>query len=138
MNLPRVLLADDHAMFTEGLRSILEPHVEIVGTASDGEQVILAVQRLHPDVVVMDISMPLLNGIKAARKLQEVGTSSKIIFLTMVGDPAFVTEAFHAGAAGYVLKSSAGSEIIIAIREALQGRTYVSPRVRGPSAVSKI
>src|SRR5690349_8232682 len=100
MNLPRVLLADDHAMFAEGLCSILGPHFEIVGTAADGEQEIAAVQRLHPDVVVMDISMPLLNGIKAARKLQEIGTSSKIIFLTMVGDPAFVTEAFRAGAAG--------------------------------------
>lgn len=138
MNLPRVLLADDHAMFTEGLRSILGPHFEIVGTATDGEQVIAAVQRLHPDVVVMDISMPLLNGIKAARKLQKMGTSAKIIFLTMVGDPAVVTEAFHAGAAGYVLKIWAGSEIITAIREALQGRTYVSPLVRGSSPVRSI
>jgi DNA-binding NarL/FixJ family response regulator len=116
-------------MFTEGVRRILEPCFEVVGTAEDGEQVLASVQQLNPDVVVMDVSMPLLNGIKAARKLQEMGTSCRIVFLTMYTDPSFATEALRAGATGYVLKS-APSEIIAAIREVLQGRTYVSPRIR--------
>ncbi|HXY08276.1 MAG TPA: response regulator transcription factor [Terriglobales bacterium] len=136
MERPRVLLGDDHVMFTDGLRSFLNPHVEVVGTAEDGEQVITAVQRLHPDVVILDISMPVLNGIKAARKLREVGTSSKIIFCTMQTDPAFVTEALNSGATGYVLKTAAGSEMIAAIHEVIQGRTYISvnmrSRVAGP------
>jgi DNA-binding NarL/FixJ family response regulator len=126
---PTVLLGDDHVMFTDGLRTILNPHFEIVGTAENGEDLVAAAERLHPDVIVLDISMPLLNGIKAARKLQTMGTSSKIVFCTMQTDPVFVTEAFHAGAVGYVLKSAAGSEIIAAISEALHGRTYVSPRM---------
>jgi DNA-binding NarL/FixJ family response regulator len=116
-------------MFTEGLRGILEPHFKIVGTCEDGEKAVADAQQFHPDVLVMDISMPLLNGIKAARKLQQIGTSTKIVFLSMYMDPEFVREAFEVGAYGYVLKSSAGSELVIAIREAMEGRNYVSPRL---------
>jgi DNA-binding NarL/FixJ family response regulator len=130
VNRPRLVLADDHVMFMEGLRNILELHFDVVGTYEDGEKAVAAVQQLRPDVVVMDISMPLLNGIKTARKLRQMGASSKIVFLTMFADPAFVAEAFDAGACGYVLKTAAGSEIVAAIREAMDGRTYVSPRIR--------
>jgi len=130
VNRPRVLLGDDHVMFTDGLRSILSTHCEIVGTAEDGEKVIAAAQQLHPDVIILDISMPVLNGIKAARRLQTLGTSSKIVFCTMQTDPAFVTEAFRAGAQGYVLKNAATSEIVVALNEVLQGRTYISLGMR--------
>ena len=106
---PRVLLGDDHVMFCEGLRSILEPHFEVVGIAENGQELVAAAERLQPDVVVADVSMPLLNGIGAARKLQKTKRPPKIVFLTMHADPTFATEAFRAGASGYVLKSSPGS-----------------------------
>jgi len=131
MGRPRVLLGDDHAMFSEGLRGILEPHFEIVGTAGNGLELVAVAERLKPDVVVMDISMPLLNGIAAARKLQKMAGPPRIVFLTMHSDATFATEAFRAGAAGYVLKSSSGSEIVAAIKEAVLGRTHISPLVAG-------
>ena len=127
----RVLLGDDHAMFCEGLRSILEPHFEVVGVAENGQELVTAAERLQPDVVVADVSMPLLNGIGAARKLQKMKRPPKIVFLTMHADPTFATEAFRAGASGYVLKSSSGAEIVTAIQEAIQGRTHISAVVAG-------
>jgi DNA-binding NarL/FixJ family response regulator len=123
---PRVLLGDDHVMFCEGLRSILEPHFEVVGIAQNGQELVAAAERLRPDVVVADISMPLLNGIAAARKLQKTKRPPKIVFLTMHADPTFATEAFRAGASGYVLKSSPGGEIVTAIQEALRGQMHIS------------
>ena len=131
MGRPRILLGDDHAMFCEGLRAILESHFEVVGTAKDGQELAAAVQRLQPEVVVMDISMPLLNGIGAARRLQKMKRSPKIVFLTMHADATFATEALRAGASGYVLKSSSGAEIITAIQEAIRGRMYISPAIAG-------
>src|SRR4029077_18471022 len=131
MRRPRVLLADDHLMFTEGLRNILEPHYDIVGSYEDGNKAVASTQELSPDVVVMDISMPLLNGIKAARQILRLGILSKIIILTMHSDAAFVREAFEAGANGYVLKNDAGTEIVAAIREAMEGRKYISLKI-GP------
>lgn len=131
MTRPRVLLGDDHVMFCEGLRSILEPHFEVVGIAENGQELVVAAERLHPDVVVADISMPLLNGIAAARKLQKMKCPPKIVFLTMHADATFATEAFRAGASGYVLKSSSGGEIVKAIQEAIQGRTHISAVVAG-------
>ena len=128
---PRVLLGDDHVMFCEGLRSILEPHFEVVGIAENGQELVVAAERLHPDVVVADISMPLLNGIAAARKLQKMKRPPKIVILTMHADATFATEAFRAGASGYVLKSSSGGEIVKAIQEAIQGRTHISAVVAG-------
>jgi len=116
-------------MFMEGLSSILKPHFEIVGTAANGKDAVAAVQQLQPDVLVMDISMPVLSGIAATRELGEMKTPTKIILLTMYSEPELATEALGLGASGYVLKSDAGSEIIAAIREALQGRTYVSRRL---------
>ena len=128
---PCVLLGDDHVMFCEGLRSILEPHFEVVGIVENGQELVAAAERLQPDVVVADISMPLLNGIGAARKLQKMKRPPKIVFLTMHADATFATEAFRAGASGYVLKSSPGGEIVMAIQEAIQGRTHISAVVAG-------
>lgn len=118
-------------MFCEGLRSILNPHFEVVGIAENGQQLVTAAQQLQPDVVVADVSMPLLNGIGAARRLQKMNRPPKIVFLTMHADATFATEAFRAGAAGYVLKSSPSSEIVTAIQEAIRGRTHISPVVAG-------
>jgi two-component system, NarL family, response regulator NreC len=122
MSLPRVLLVDDHRMFLEGLCSILSRHFEVVGTAANGEEALAAARQLQPDVIVMDLSMPVLNGMEATRKLREMNTRSKIILVTMYTDPAFASEALDAGASGYVLKSDAGAELVAAIREVLQGK----------------
>jgi len=118
-------------MFGEGLRRILEPHFEVVGLIGDGRELIDAVGRLQPDVIVTDISMPSLNGIEAARRIRKLPHPPKIVFLTMHDDATFATAAFQAGASGYVLKRSAPSEIIAAIQEATRGRTYISPLVAG-------
>jgi DNA-binding NarL/FixJ family response regulator len=128
---PRVLLGDDHLMFCEGLRSILEPHFDVVGIVENGQRLVAAVEQLQPDVVVADVSMPLLNGIGAARRLQKMKRPPKIVFLTMHADATFAGEAFRAGASGYVLKSSPGGEIVTAIQEALRGQVHISPVVAG-------
>ena len=131
MGRPRVLLGDDHAMFSEGLRRILEPQFEIVGTAENGLDLVAAAERLRPAVVVADLSMPLLNGIGVARRLKKAANPPKIILLTMHADPTLATEGFKAGVSAYVLKSSPASEIVTAIQEALRGRIYISPAVAG-------
>jgi len=128
---PRVLLGDDHGMFSEGLRHILEPHFDIVGIVENGRELLAAAERLRPNVVVADISMPLLNGIEAAKRLQKMPHAPKVVFLTMHEDGTFATAAFRAGASGYVLKRSAPSEIVTAIQEAVRGRTYISPLIAG-------
>jgi DNA-binding NarL/FixJ family response regulator len=136
MKRPRVLLADDHKMVTEGLRSLLEPEFEIAGTVEDGRALVAAAKELRPDVIVADISMPLLNGIEAAEQLKRVDPRVKIVFLTMHPDVMYATRAFEAGASGYVLKHSAPDELVTAIREALNGRTYVTPMIAGDLMVS--
>jgi DNA-binding NarL/FixJ family response regulator len=103
MKRPRILLGDDHAIILDGLRRILEPHCEIVGSAEDGRALVAAAEKLRPDLVVADISMPLLNGIEAARQIRKAHPQTKVIFLTMHPDAAYATEAFRAGASGYVL-----------------------------------
>ena len=129
MKRPRLLLGDDHAIILDGLRRILEPHFDIVGSVQDGRALVAAAQELHPDVVVADISMPLLNGIEAARQILKADPRVKIVFLTMHPDVTYATEAFRAGASGYVLKNSAASELVTAIQEVLKGRTYLTPLV---------
>lgn len=126
---PRVLLADDHTIFLEGLKTLLEDDFELVGTVEDGRAVLDAAGTLNPDVILLDISMPLLNGIEAARRLRKAGAKSKVIFLTMHADTRFVKEAFRVGASGYLLKRSASSELVAAIREVLDGRFYVTPLI---------
>lgn len=129
MKKTRVLLADDHRIIVEGLRGILEPEFELVGTVEDGRALVDAAQKLNPDVIVADISMPLLNGIEAAKQLKKAHSRAKIIFLTMHLDATYATRALEAGAMGYVLKHSASSELVTAIREVLRGRVYVTPMI---------
>lgn len=129
MSKTRVLLADDHTIVAEGLRSLLEGEFDFVGTVGDGRALLDAAQKLKPDVIVADISMPLLNGLDAARQLKREGSTAKIVFLTMHVDAQLAAEAFRAGASGYLLKSSAGEELITAIHEVVKGRAYVTPLI---------
>lgn len=129
MKRARVLIADDHTILAEGLRGLLEPQFEVVGIAEDGRSLLAAAQELHPDVVVLDISMPLLNGIEAARQLRKHHPGVHIVFLTMHPDVALIKEAFRTGARAYVLKRAASSELVTAIREVLRGRAYLTPLV---------
>ena len=128
---PRVLVADDHRIVAEGLRGLLEPRYELLEVVEDGRALLEAHDRLRPDIVIADVTMPVLNGIQAVRRLRETGSSAKFIFLTMHPDVSYATEALAAGASGYVLKHSAPEELVTAIREALAGRTYVTPRIAG-------
>ena len=127
MSRPRVLLADDHTLLLDAFQKLLADECEVVGTASNGRALVSAATELHPDIVVVDIAMPLLNGIDAARQLKKLLPSIRIIFLTMNEDADLAAEAFRAGASGYLLKRSAASELITAIREVLKGRSYVTP-----------
>jgi DNA-binding NarL/FixJ family response regulator len=129
MGKPRVLLADDHTIVAEGLRSLLEDEFEFVGAVSDGRALLDATRKLKPDVIVADISMPLLNGLDAARQLKREGVTAKIVFLTMHAEAQLAAEAFRAGASGYLLKSSAGEELIAAIHEVIKGHAYVTPLI---------
>jgi DNA-binding NarL/FixJ family response regulator len=125
----RLLLADDHMVLLDGLRKLLEPEFELAGVASDGQELLAAAARLKPDLILLDISMPSLNGIDAARQLRKIAPSSKLVFLTQHGDPEYVTEAFRTGASGYLLKGAAATELITAIHEVMRGRFYISPLI---------
>lgn len=125
----RILLADDHTLFLDGMRKLLENDFEIVGTAANGRELIEAAEKLHPDVILLDISMPLLNGIDAARQLRQRGATAKLLFVTMHSGADYVKEAFRAGASGYVLKHSAGPEVVGAIHEVMRGNFYLTPLV---------
>lgn len=129
MRKTRLLLADDHVLFTEALRALLEDEFEIVGVEPDGRRAVLAAEQLKPDVIVMDISMPMLNGIDAGRALHKRLPEIKIIYLSVHDDAEFVAEAFRTGASAYVLKRSASTELRTAIQEAMNGRAYVTPLV---------
>ncbi len=129
MKRPRVLLADDHSLVLEGFQKILEAQCDLVGTVENGRFLLSAAPKLKPDIILLDISMPLLNGIDAARQLKKILPEVKLIFLTMHADATYVTEAFRAGAAGYVLKRCSGAELLRAVEEVSQGRFYVTPLV---------
>jgi len=129
MKLPRVMLADDHTLLVEAFRRLLESKCEIVGAVSDGRTLLDTAPALKPDVIVLDISMPLLNGLDAARQLREVLPTAKIIFLTMNEDPDLAVEAMRLGASGYLLKSSASLELFHAIDGALKGRSHVTKSI---------
>jgi len=131
MKRPRVLLADDHKIVTEGLKGLLEPEFELVGTVEDGRALLAAAEKLRPDVIVADISMPLLNGIDSVRQIKKAHGDIKIVFLTMHPDVTYAVSAFDAGASGYVLKHSAPTELVTAIRSALNGKTFVTPLLAG-------
>jgi DNA-binding NarL/FixJ family response regulator len=130
MPYPRLLLADDHPQMLEYLAHLLEGEGEVIGTVENGEQLIEAALNLDPDLIVLDISMPVLNGIDAAHHLKNVGSRAKVIFLTLHEDDAFVKAAVLAGALGYVLKRRISSDLIPAIRNVLQGHGFASPPLR--------
>jgi DNA-binding NarL/FixJ family response regulator len=122
-------LADDHTILVEAFRKLLEPHCEIVGTVSDGRSLLEISPRLNPDVVVVDIGMPLMNGLEAGMRLKQLTPRIKLIFLTMNRDPDLALEAMRSGASGYLLKTSAADELIRAIRLALKGASYITPQL---------
>ena len=129
MSTPRVVLADDHALILGAFEKLLTPEFEVVGTATDGRALLAAVEKLQPDVVVADIAMPLLNGLDAAGEIKRRWPFVRVVLLTMNDDPELVAAAFRMGVSGYVLKRSAASELLTAIREAMKGRSYVTPIV---------
>jgi len=124
-----VLLADDHGDFLDVVARHLQPHFDVVKTVGDGQALLDEAARLEPDVVVLDISMPVLNGIEAARKLKAAGSPARIVFLTVHADLDYVSAAFGTGALGYVLKSELASDLLPCLREALIGRSFVSPSI---------
>ena len=129
MKLPRVLLADDHTILTEAFRKLLSSRYEVVGTVSNGRALVEAALTLKPDVIVADIGMPLMNGLEAARQLKYKIPAIKLVFVTMNEDPDIAAEAMRIGASGYLLKSSAASELFHAIQAALRAKTYVTPQI---------
>jgi DNA-binding NarL/FixJ family response regulator len=126
----RILLADDHTILLQGLRDLLTPEFDVVGAVGDGRALLAAAEELQPDALVSDISMPLLNGIDAARRLRDLCPRCKIVVLTMHNDAGLMREAFRVGVAGYVLKTCAVQDLATAIREAMRGRMYVSPALK--------
>jgi DNA-binding NarL/FixJ family response regulator len=129
MGRPRVLLADDHALLLGAFEKLLGGDYDVVGQVSDGRAVVAAAETLKPDLIVLDISMPLLNGLEAGRQIKQRFRHIKLVFLTMNEDPDLAAEAFRSGASAYVLKRSATSELLTALREVLQGRSYITPLV---------
>ncbi|MBD3178312.1 MAG: response regulator [Candidatus Latescibacteria bacterium] len=127
----RILLADDHRIFLEGLKNLLEEHFEIIGMAENGRDLIEKVHQHRPDIVVTDISMPELNGIEATVQIKKIDPDVKVILLTMHGDVTYATRGFEVGASAYVMKQAAADELFSAIREAIRGRTFVTPMIAG-------
>jgi DNA-binding NarL/FixJ family response regulator len=124
-----VLLADDHAIFVEALQSLLKDTFQLVGVVHDGRALLKAVEELRPQVVVADVSMPMLNGVDAVRQIKATRPETKVVMLTMHAESQLAVEAFRAGASGYVLKTAAGEELITAIQAASQGRAYLTPLI---------
>jgi len=128
---PRLLLADDHRMVAEGLKSLLSSEFELLDVVEDGRALVEAAKRQRPEVIIADITMPHLNGFEALAQLRKDNPNVKVVFLTMHQEVAYARRALEAGAAGYVLKHSAPAELVTAIRAALSGKTYVSPTLAG-------
>jgi DNA-binding NarL/FixJ family response regulator len=125
---PRLLIADDHTIFSDALRSYLEKNFEVVGQVSDGRALLDEATKLNPDLVIVDVGMPVLNGIDAARRIKEITPKVKFIFLTMQDDPHLAAAALELGPVAFVLKHSAGSELLKAIDEVMRGHSYIAPR----------
>ena len=130
MKRARIILADDHTLTLEGIRAVIEPHHEIVGMVLDGRALVDAALRLNPDLIVLDITMPLLNGIDAAVQIKKSLPGVKLLFVTMHVNPAYLEAALSAGGNGYVLKSAAREELLEAIQSVMDGRIYVTPVFR--------
>jgi len=129
MKKPRLLMADDHAILLAGLRKLVEDCCEVVGTVEDGRALLETAERLKPDLILLDISMPLLNGLDAASQLKRLLPETKLLVLTMHSSPTYATEAFKMGVSGYLLKQSAASELPQAIHTVLKGQTYLTPAI---------
>jgi DNA-binding NarL/FixJ family response regulator len=127
MNPIRIILADDHCLFLEALKTFLEPEFEVIATFNDGYKLVKEAPKLEPDLIVLDIGMPLMNGLNAGQRLKQLIPQTKLIYLTMNMDREIAAEAFRLGASGYLVKSSAGTELIKAIRDALRGKLYITP-----------
>ena len=129
MSRPRLLIADDHRLLVDGYRRLLEAEFDVVGEVEDGQALLALAPQLRPDVILLDVSMPLLNGIEAARRLKPLLPSTKLLFVSMHADSQYVAEAFRAGGSGYLLKSCASSELVRAIHQVLNGGHYVTPAI---------
>lgn len=127
MKRTRVILADDHIMLLDAIKNLLEPEFEVVGTFHDGHALVDGAAALAPDVIVLDIGMPKMNGLSAGQRLKQTLPKVKLVFLTMNLDPDLAAEAFRLGASGYVVKNAAASELVHGIREVLRGRSYITP-----------
>ncbi|HYK34731.1 MAG TPA: response regulator transcription factor [Alloacidobacterium sp.] len=127
---PRILIADDHSVVAEGLRSLLDKSYDVVGVVHDGRALLVEASNLKPDVIILDIGMPLLNGMDAAERLKLSLPSAKLVFLTMKDDANLAAAALNLGTVGYVLKNAAASELLKAVSEVLQGRSYVTAKLR--------
>ncbi len=123
----RVLLADDHSLVLDGIRRLLEGHCDLIGSANDGRALVEAARRLAPDAVVLDVSMPILNGIDAAREIKKTLPTIKLVFLSMYSNAIYLRKALEAGASAYVLKSGASEELLTALKAVMKGDSYVSP-----------
>src|SRR5512139_1058211 len=126
---PQILIADDHVVFADSLRLLLEKHYAVVGTVVDGRALITEAVRLKPDVIVVDIGMPLLNGLDAAQRVRKQLPKVKLVFLTMQDNPNLAAAALELGSAAFVLKQSAGSELLMAIDQVMHGKSYVTPKL---------
>lgn len=127
MDRPRIIVADDHDVMLDLVLSVLRPEFEVVGTVNNGLDLIKEVHRLKPDVIVLDITMPVLNGIEAAHKIHEAGLTTRLVFLTVHEQSSFVNACFDEGALGYVTKSRLKTDLIPAIRDAISGHHFISP-----------
>src|SRR5271169_4137013 len=128
-NRPRIVIADDHAFMADACKKMLEPEHDVVAMVGDGRSLVRIAATLKPQLVIIDIGMPLLNGLDAGYQVKQLLSSVKLVFLTMNTDPALAAEAFRRGASGYLLKTSSASELIVAVRQVLNGRSYLSPAI---------
>jgi DNA-binding NarL/FixJ family response regulator len=126
---PTIMIADDHTFVADACKSLLEPEFDVVATVGDGRALVRIAANLKPQVIIVDIGMPLLNGLDAGYQIKELLSSVKLVFLTMNTDPALAAEAFRRGASGYLLKTSTAAELTTAVRDVLQGRSYLSPAI---------
>lgn len=128
-NLPRILIADDHTLVAEAFKKLLDTDYEVVGTVGDGRSLVRVAAELRPDLIIIDVAMPILNGLDAGQQIRELLPSVKLVYVTMNYDADVAAEAFRCGASGYVVKTGAASELVIAVREVLRGKSYLSPTI---------
>ncbi|MGA9967416.1 MAG: response regulator transcription factor [Terriglobales bacterium] len=129
MTRPRIMIADDHAFVADACKKLLEPEYDVVATVGDGRALVRIAATLKPQVIIIDIGMPLLNGLDAGQQIKQILRSVKLVFLTMNTDPVLAAEAFRRGASAFLLKTCAASELSVAIREVLKGMSYLSPAI---------